>query len=38
MEATRRVQIHICVCIECGTTLSVTEEAMKRFRETRPAR
>ena len=27
-----RAEVHICVCIECGTTLSVPEEAMARFR------
>ena len=32
MEVVRRAQVHICVCLECGTTLSVTDEAMTRFR------
>jgi hypothetical protein len=32
MEVAHRAQVHICICIECGTTLSVTEEAMARFR------
>ncbi len=36
MELAHRAQVHICVCIECGTTLSVTEEAMARFRKHGP--
>jgi hypothetical protein len=32
MEVTHRIPVHICVCVECGSALSVTEEGMARFR------
>ena len=33
MELSRRVgQIHVCVCTDCGTTLSVSEDALARYR------
>jgi hypothetical protein len=31
-QAHKLQTLHICVCLACETTLTVTEEALKRFR------
>jgi hypothetical protein len=38
MEVAYKSAVHVCVCLECGTTLSVTPEALARFRQGRKKR